>query len=80
MRLLLINPNTTQSMTDAMTTVARQIADQQAEIIPSQHRRVSLISPRVPRRRSRARACSTPLRVTKMTWTPSSSQPLVIPV
>lgn len=34
MRLLLINPNTTHSMTDAMTMVARQIAGQQAEIVP----------------------------------------------
>ncbi|WP_282060340.1 aspartate/glutamate racemase family protein [Roseobacter litoralis] len=34
MRLLLINPNTTQSMTEAMTTVARQVVSQQAEIVP----------------------------------------------
>ncbi|MFK7837538.1 MAG: aspartate/glutamate racemase family protein [Sulfitobacter sp.] len=34
MCILLINPNTTQSMTEAMTTVARQIAGQQAEIVP----------------------------------------------
>lgn len=34
MRLLLINPNTTESMTHAMTAVARQTAGQHAEIIP----------------------------------------------
>ncbi|MEO9651384.1 MAG: aspartate/glutamate racemase family protein [Roseobacter sp.] len=34
MRLLLINPNMTQSMTDGMTDVARQIAGDAADIIP----------------------------------------------
>lgn len=34
MRLLLINPNMTQSMTDGMTEVARRIAGEAADIIP----------------------------------------------
>jgi Asp/Glu/hydantoin racemase len=34
MRLLLINPNTTESMTHTMATVARQTAEQHAEIVP----------------------------------------------
>ncbi|SFA74041.1 Asp/Glu/hydantoin racemase [Poseidonocella pacifica] len=34
MRILLVNPNMTQSMTDKMAEIARQIADGRAEIVP----------------------------------------------
>lgn len=34
MRILLVNPNMTQSMTDAMAAVARKVAGDRAEIVP----------------------------------------------
>lgn len=34
MRILLVNPNMTQAMTDSMATVARRVAEGRAEIVP----------------------------------------------